>query len=328
MLQALEDPRIKQVLSLTANDRGWQDSLARLKEGDLTLTRRTASEAAVEALQRLLVFLGYSIGTGGGFTIDGDFGRGTNRGIAQFQVEHGLPSKASRKTLTYECNGPKSSRANIGAVPEVKLDMTTVDAMLNAALEALDTNQVTFGDFDDALFHLNALHRRKFLDCEAIRRKYAGAASRAVKRVKEETGVQINRKWVLAIIRQESAGVVRPRFEQHHLTKYNKQTPRADLGELRLRSMSMGLGQIMGSNHTAIGAASPRMMLVSRADDQVLFVARFLAKARNKSALAADEPSAQDYIDIARYYNGKGYAQNRYDEKLETKFLEFSRLMA
>jgi len=49
-----------------------------------------AGESAIKAVQRLLVFLGYSTASSGAFLIDGDFGHGTNRGVAQVQFEKAL----------------------------------------------------------------------------------------------------------------------------------------------------------------------------------------------------------------------------------------------
>ena len=54
----------------------------------MTLTRQSAGESAIKAVQRLLIFLGYSTASSGAFLIDGDYGRGTNRGVAQFQFEY------------------------------------------------------------------------------------------------------------------------------------------------------------------------------------------------------------------------------------------------
>lgn len=53
----LPDESIRRVLSLHG-DESWRDDLERLQRGDTTLTRQTAGEAAIKALQRLLIFLG------------------------------------------------------------------------------------------------------------------------------------------------------------------------------------------------------------------------------------------------------------------------------
>ncbi len=95
----LKDERIHKILSLHGDERDWQEDLDRLERGDITLTRRSAGESAIKAVQRLLVFLGYSTASSGAFLIDGDFGRGTNRGVAQFQFEKALNATITRRSL-------------------------------------------------------------------------------------------------------------------------------------------------------------------------------------------------------------------------------------
>ncbi|MHB8765199.1 MAG: peptidoglycan-binding domain-containing protein, partial [Deferrisomatales bacterium] len=220
MLTELQDPRIRAVLSRTGDDRPWRGELERLARGDLTLTRRSVGEGAIRAVQRLLIFLGYSTSSTGAFTVDGDFGRGTNRGIAQFQFEYGLTRAVNRQILCYPCSF-QTARKEITAIPDVKLDLPTARRMLERAVEAADGNRVTFGRFDDALFHLNCLEEGRFLGCREIAERYGAAADAACERVERETGVRVRREWILAIIRQETAGVCRPRFEQHKLSKLN-----------------------------------------------------------------------------------------------------------
>ena len=85
MLVKFEDKQIRRILTLAEdNDDSWKADLQKLINGQVTLDRKTAGENSIKALQRLLVFLGYSTSFRGGYRIDGDFGRGTNRGLAQF----------------------------------------------------------------------------------------------------------------------------------------------------------------------------------------------------------------------------------------------------
>jgi hypothetical protein len=322
MLEALRDQKVRQVLSMDGDD-VWRRDLDKLRHGDPNLTRRNASDDAVEAIQRLLIFLGYSTTAGGGFSIDGDFGRGTNRGVAQFKFEHGLNSGIKRRYLCYPCTF-NSARGNIVAIPEVRLDLATIDAMLRLAKERIRSGEVTLGRFDDALFQLNQLHRGRFLKSREIAERYGEAADRAVARIEQARGFSIAREWILAIIRQETAGVVRPRFEQHKLSAANAERPRADFAELRIRSMSIGLGQIMGFNHDRVGAPSAREMLISPVDDQVLYVARFIAGKKN--VVTKTTPDEHDYRALARFYNGPAYEKHHYHEKLEQWFVQFRRL--
>ncbi len=323
--QLLGDPRIRAVASLEQDSEDWRADLDRLLRADRSLTRDSAGEAAIKAVQRLLVFLGYSTSIGGSFRIDGDFGRGTNRGVAQFQLEHGLDAPISRRALCYPCTFQTASK-KIVAIPDVTFDVPTLKALLTAVLRAIDRDDVTFGNFDDALFHLNALATRRFLDCREILARYGPAVSDAIDQIQAEAGFDMQPEWVLSIIKQETDGIVRPRFEQHKLSKFNANQPRADFSELRFRSMSIGLGQIMGFNHARVGASSAREMLHSPPREQVLYVARFLLP--KKRTVAKREPTDDDYRTVARFYNGPGYEAHFYHEGLQRRFREFRTLLA
>ena len=320
----LKDERIRRILSLGADDADWQSDLARLENGDTTLTRHSAGEAAIKAVQRLLIFLGYSTASSGAFLIDGDFGRGTNRGVAQFQFEHDLNPTLDRSVLCYPCTF-QNARSRITAVPDVKLDLPTLEKMVSAAHAAIAANQIPFGRFEDTLFHLNSLHRGRGLDCRQILERYGTTAQQAVETLHSEREVVIQPAWILAIIRQETAGIARPRFEQHKLSKFNTVNPQSSFSELRIQSMSIGLGQIMGFNHKNVGAPSAEAMLYSPVSDQVLFVARFIA--RKPAVVGKSNPTPEDFRTMAKFYNGPAYAKHFYHERLERWFREFQHLM-
>lgn len=325
MLEALQDPRIRQIIALDGGD-DWRPDLGRLMAGDQTLTRHSAGEAGIRGIQRLFVFLGYSTSASGAFSIDGSFGRGTNRALAQFQFDQGMTDKVTRDTLTYQAQWNTAAK-NIVAIPDVRLDLPSLKRMLGAAQEAIASGDVALGDFDDALEHLNFLHRRKYFDCAGILERYGDLVHQAVARIGTERGVTIVPEWILAIIRQETAGVIRPRFEQHLLTRYSQANPNVDLAELRYRSMSFGLGQILGVNADRVGAPSARAMFTSPVDGQILYIARFLAANANvRPKLALEEPTLDDFAVIARYYNGPAYAAHRYHESIQGWFREFRRL--
>ena len=340
MLDAIQDPEIRAVLTLPeTDDAAWQEDLARFESDDVTLTRRSAGESIIEGFQRLLIFLGYSTSYTGAFGIDGDFGRGTNRGLAQFLYDYSLsdhsltqhcdsfpdlgPAPVDRDTLCYECNW-QNAKYKIVAIPDVRLTVPALRAMLAVARRAIDDGDILCGDFDVALEHLNALHRRKYLDCRGILARYGDLVFAASERLSAE-GRRVHPLWILSILRQETAGIVRPRFEQHHLSKYHVEHPDIDLAELRYRSMSFGLGQILGIHYEKIGAPSARAMFSSLLDEQVLFVGRFLAG--KGSVVASADPSEEEFRAVARYYNGPGYARHHYHESLETWFREFRGLL-
>ncbi len=314
--------RIRRILSLDGSDVGWRSTLERLIAGDESLTRRSAGEGAIIAVQRMLVFLGYSTAASGALLIDGDFGRGTNRGVAQFKFEHRLGSGVRRAQLCYPCSF-NTARKKIVAVPEVRLDVATLEAMLETAVAAIGEENVPLGRFEDALFHLNAVHRGSFLTCQQIEERYGRMADAAAARLHREQSVQIQPEWILSIIRQETAGVVRPRFEQHILSRLNAASPRENIAELRYRSMSIGLGQIMGFNFERVGAPSARSLITSPIEEQVLYVARFIAHPTPGRVVVKRTPGADDFRTLARYYNGPRYEAHEYHERLERWFNEF-----
>lgn len=322
MFDALNDPEIKKIISLSGDD-AWRADLARLIHGDTSLTRESAGESGIQAVQRLMIFLGYSTSSSGAFVVDGDFGRGTNRGIAQFQYENALADKVDRSILCYDCSF-QTARKRIVAIPDARLDIPTLDKMLTEAQQSIATKQVTFGSFDDAIFHLNALHRRRLLTCKEVNARYGPHVEHVIATIRREKGIDIQREWILAIIKQETSGIVRPRFEQHKLSRFNKKDPSGDFAELRLRSMSIGLGQIMGFNHQLVGAPSARSMLFSPVTDQLLYVARFIS--RKKYIVSKANPALDDFRVMARFYNGPAYESHFYHESLQTWFKEFKTL--
>lgn len=324
MLTLIQDPKIQKILNPPNSPSYWKNDLKRLEEGDLTLNRHSAGENSIKALQRLLIFLGYSTSSSGAFAIDGDFGRGTNRALAQFEFDHGIPNtKVDRNTLTYDCNW-RSARRLITVIPDVLLNINTLKKMLVVAKEAIDTNTVNCGDFNEAIFQLNALYNRTHLNCREINEKYGALAETAVEDLKNINGRVIRPEWILSIIRQETAGVVRPRFEQHWLSKLSRKQPGGSLSELRYRSMSFGLGQVMGFNYDRIGASSAKELYTAPLDKQVLSIARFLTRSSHvRPVVVKKNPSANDFRAVARYYNGSGYATHHYDESLARWFREF-----
>lgn len=321
----LAEQRLKRVLTQDGNVDAIASDFRGIQRGNHEITRHTAGEASIRALQRALILLGYSTSVGGGFAIDGDFGRGTNRGLAQFRFDHDLPS-VSRETLCYPCTFSTAHRL-IVSIPDVPFDAPALERMADAVLEAVEAKRITFGDFDLALEHLNRLHGGRLMSCREILERYGELAAQAAETVFAESGTVVHAYWILAIIRQETAGVVRPRFEQHKLSRYAAVQSSEELAELRYRAMSLGLGQIMGNNYALVGAGSARAMMQSPIEDQVLFIGRFLARSRAlRSSLAAPEPAAADFAKVARYYNGPGYAGHFYHESLERWFNELKSL--
>ncbi|NUO00510.1 MAG: DUF3380 domain-containing protein [Saprospiraceae bacterium] len=328
MLAFTDDPRIQQILTLPEDsDPQWRLDLERFKQGDVTLDRKTAGENTIKAIQRLLIFLGYSTSSSGAFSIDGDFGRGTNRAVAQFQFEHGLNPDVKRSALGYPCTF-QTAKTEIVNIPDVKLDQRTAEKMLEVAIQSIENKHVNCGSFEEAIFHLNSLQRNAFLTCRKIWERYGPAVQVAVQRIKAEKNVTIQQEWILSVIRQETAGVVRPRFEQHIFSKLNREMPNAEVSELRYRSMSFGLGQIMGANFKGIGAPSAKAMFTSPIEDQLLYVGKFLCQSSVlRGVVAKKAPAAQDFRTLARIYNGPGFAKHHYHESIARWFGEFRSIM-
>ncbi|WP_275100368.1 N-acetylmuramidase domain-containing protein [Sedimenticola hydrogenitrophicus] len=322
----INDPRIQRILTHPEDDgSAWRAALAQFLVADVRLTRQSAGESAIGALQRLMIFLGYSTAASGAFLIDGDFGRGTNRGIAQFKYEHRLSGEISRVDLCYPCQW-NSARRLIDSIPDATLDQATLRAMLQEAIRRCEQQRIMAGDFELAIFHLNALQQNRFLDCRAILERYGAAAESASRRLRDTEGVEVRSEWVLSIIRQETAGIIRPRFEQHYLSRLNRAHPDGDLAELRMRSMSLGLGQIIGSNYRAVGAPDAGTLFTAPLDEQVAYVARFLKP--KQAQTRKRDPAEADFHQVARFYNGPQYAAHHYHERLARWFREFRLLMS
>ena len=92
--------------------------------------------------------------------------------------------------------------------------------------------------------------------------------------------------------------------------------------EPALRATSWGLGQVMGFNAAVAGFASATEMVKAMQDSedaQIMAMARFMRSQNLHKALLR-----RDWAAFARGYNGKSYAQNRYDIKLEQSYARLS----
>lgn len=98
---------------------------------------------------------------------------------------------------------------------------------------------------------------------------------------------------------------------------------KAGLGiEPALRAVSWGLGQIMGFNAALAGFDSAEAMVLAMLDSedaQIQAMANFLRSQNLHKALRR-----RDWAGFARGYNGKSYAQNQYDIKLEQSYVRLS----
>ena len=111
------------------------------------------------------------------------------------------------------------------------------------------------------------------------------------------------------------------------LSRINKKSPRSDLEELRYQSMSIGLGQVMGFNFKSVGAQSARSMITSPVEEQVLYVARFIAQPAVAKVVSKLEATDRDFRTLAKSYNGPKFETHQYHEKIERWFREFRTLL-
>ena len=98
---------------------------------------------------------------------------------------------------------------------------------------------------------------------------------------------------------------------------------KAKLGdEPALKSVSWGMGQVMGFNHEVAGFKKASLMvkaMVRSEDAQLAAMAGFL-RGNNLAGYLLKK----DWASFARGYNGPNYWQNRYDVKLAEQYQRFS----
>lgn len=118
-------------------------------------------------------------------------------------------------------------------------------------------------------------------------------------------------KWT----RQHYVGGIREYDRLEQARKIHKEAADA--------SASWGMFQIMGFNYAACGEASVERFVQSMCESeskQLLLFANFIKKnGKMHSAL-----QSKDWAAFARCYNGPGYAQNRYDVKLEAEYRKYN----
>ena len=88
--------------------------------------------------------------------------------------------------------------------------------------------------------------------------------------------------------------------------------------EAALCSASYGLFQIMGFNHAVCGFADVRAFVDAQKESEAKQLESFCAFMRSQGLVSF--LSGKDWAGFARRYNGAGYAQNRYDVKLQKAY--------
>jgi hypothetical protein len=188
--------------------------------------------------------------------------------------------------------------------------------------------------------------------------KYVGAAEPLSKpgfdAVLEDLGVGVGELLALLRVESKSCGFLPDRrpvilFERHWFHKFTggrysadnpdisnvsaggyafmaKEYPRLEKAarldrDAALKSASWGAGQVMGFNHEVAGFADVQSMVAAMQeseDAQLLAVAGYL-KANN----LVDPLRNHDWATVARIYNGRDYAKNKYDLRLAAEHQGF-----
>ena len=89
-----------------------------------------------------------------------------------------------------------------------------------------------------------------------------------------------------------------------------------------LKSVSWGLGQIMGSNHKLAGCETVEQMVTEAMEseaNQLKHMAAFI-----HSAGLLDDLTEKNWAGFAKGYNGPGYAKNSYDVKLAAAYARYA----
>ncbi len=89
-------------------------------------------------------------------------------------------------------------------------------------------------------------------------------------------------------------------------------------------SASWGMFQVMGFNHAACGENSVASFvdaMLKSEFNQLLLAGRFIRQSKPMHAAL----QAKDWATFAKCYNGPGYAENRYDEKLAKAYGKYAR---
>ncbi len=134
--------------------------------------------------------------------------------------------------------------------------------------------------------------------------------------------LKIDLPAIKAIISVESSGKFSAtRFEQHIFNDAVKGVYGA--GDPRKLATSYGAFQIMGFNYRLAGFSSVEEMVLAMQDPKSQLEA-FANYIKNRPAVHKALQN-HDWTTFARLYNGPGYAQNNYDNKIATAFNKFNK---
>lgn len=263
-----------------------------------TIKKGTSRKGATILLQELLRKAGYNV------AVDGDFGPGTDKAVRDFQKKNGLEADG--------VVGPKSWMKFTVMFPDYFKKLTA------KFLSQKDINKVA----KDLGVEPAAV--------KAVREVEAGGSGFRGERPKilfegHVFWKQLKKHGINP--QQHRAGnenILYPRWTKQ-IRKYYKEDQYARLEKAKkineaaaLESASWGLFQLMGYHWESLDYASVKafVKLMHKSEGEHLKAfARFL-KANNLVAPL----KALDWAKFARGYNGPGFRQNKYDEKLAAAY--------
>ncbi len=228
--------------------------------------------------------------------VDGDYGNGTVAGVKAMQAKARLP-----QTGVY---GEEEQKLLTAVIKEKFLSFDTVDQVAKAerlpahVLKAIADVEAKGSGFLNDGRPVILFERHKFY------KNLVAAKGLAVARAVQENNPNIcHPLWDSSAYRGKEA--------EYRRLEQAKQFDES----AALMSASWGMFQIMGENYKECGYSSVQQMVAAMyvsEGDHFKAVVQFIKK--NKRIL--DAVLAENFVNLALYYNGPGYAANKYDVKL------------
>ncbi|MFW5758218.1 MAG: N-acetylmuramidase domain-containing protein, partial [Bacteroidota bacterium] len=284
-------------------------------------------------IQRALIYLSYPTGIQGNYSIDGDFGAGTNKGLAHFLREWDMNELRDENgnmvgddklilPATY-----KTVKTVIPTFNTIPVKQKTIEILFRAVIKASEKKEIYLRDVEKAANNLDSIQNRSILSVNEIIDELRNEIKIAANYGKTK-GFDIKPWWIAAFVKTETGGLPRPKFEHHWLYNYySKKTnggkindkTLVNIRECRFNSTSFGLGQLMGANHTVTNlATSATELFYMSEEEQLKVMVDFLFKYKDTCSvvLKADVEDASEVEACVKTYNGPSYKTNDYHNLL------------
>lgn len=295
--------------------------------GEKKITRDTNDQDVVAVIQLGLISLGYVTTMGGGALVDGDFGPGTNRGLAMFKIDWMNKEFWNNDPVDLASSSLLEVRRKMN--PE-ELDAAAAEALFTALEWQIDYEPI-LGAPHEHIRVMDEIAEGRAIPCDgSSMQRLVSAAKMVSESILEDTGgkAKFDPAFLLALVYKETHGIPRPRFEHHY---YAARRPWVETDPRRAReeSTSWGIGQIMGSNAKDLGVPIPALHC-SPPPEQFDLICRYLLRSKAGPIFTGRSFLLQqkDMRVIARYYNGPGFAQNRYDVQLWRWYQEYKEILS